>query len=480
LWAVLCLAVACSTEHDLERVPPGPSVAPAWDDPTKASTVGQHFLVEFPEGDTTPGEPALLVRSAQDAALTVHQRAARIGWAAEYAQTVQVPPGLTHVELLYEEWLRPQVPWPPPYREADVSSAFVVESDTPVEILAWWHDEDESWAVEPSKDRVITRVLPVEELGTRYVVVTPAATDEPEWSFGVHVVAFENDTTVTAAPLEDPFRLDAGQVARIRLFPADITLERTWLVTADKPVAVFTGGGPRCVEATTRRGFVWEQLLPVTRWGTEYVALPIHGADASELVLVSDAGSSVQLDCGPALALLPGQVLRVPLDVPTRVTSIGPPVQALVEAGAHECSTAESAPALASLIPQVLSRTTSILEPVDPTTDPEFVEEGWVLTTLASVAGSPTLGDASDPPLAPAEVSSVGDVYVEVLEVDQPSSVQEVAGFRGTEYGIVPYGDMVDPRGAGWLQWEPVTYATHLGYDCAGCVPALTNEPACP
>jgi hypothetical protein len=270
--------------------------------------------------------------------------------------------------------------------------------------------------------------------------------------------------------VEEPLFLEAGQMVRITLTPEEIASDDSWLVSSNRPVAVFTGGEGGW------GGETWEQLPPVSRWGTETVAIPIEGHSSSDLVLVSDDTTVLELDCGGPRTLLAGQILRVEIAQPTRVVA-NRPIMAMVESRQTGDTTAPN-PGIVALTPEALHRAQVEVEPIELEHNARFHDYGAEITTLVAVSSSTLVG--SDPLLSPVQVAAVAPSLVEVLHVDQPSTL-EGAPFRGIEFGIAPYGtnDETDLYEK-FPWWIDVTYVTHLGYDCTDCVADLDEPVTCP
>lgn len=211
------------------------------------------------------------------------------------------------------------------------------------------------------------RLLPVAELGTRYIVTSYPASLPGEPSLYA-VVATEDATQVVASVpclgISDTVVLDRGEAWQVscdwRSVPNDVTGA---VVTSDRPVAVFGGNSDAYVPTNYLSGdFVVEQLAPVASWGTEFYVTPlpkgpaaVPGAHDVLRITPSAAGTAMVDDGAGAVAVtlqgagVPSDVvvtapLRVTTDVPCELfqfasgiemTDLGDPFMAEVPAVSH-------------------------------------------------------------------------------------------------------------------------------------------------
>lgn len=211
------------------------------------------------------------------------------------------------------------------------------------------------------------RLLPVEELGTSYLVTSYRATLPGEPSFYV-VVATEDATSVDmrggCAAASESVVLDRGEAWQSfcdwRDFSGDVSGAE---ITSDKPVAVFAGASDAFVPRNYLSGdFIVEQSAPVSSWGQEFLVTPlpkgpgaVPGAHDVVRVMPSDAGTLLVDDgsgqvpfalAGPGipLDLSPVGALHIQADVPVDVhqyatgvemTDLGDPFMAQVPALSH-------------------------------------------------------------------------------------------------------------------------------------------------
>jgi hypothetical protein len=241
---------------------------------------------------------------------------------------------------------------------------------------------------------------------------------------------------------------------------------------------VFSGHVPNI---TFHPDVPWEQVPPSSRWGTEYVAVPVDG-HATDLVILSESGDTLRLDCGESIAVLPGQVLRLQLVQATRVSS-SRPFLAMLEVRRTECDAWEGVSGATALTPQALYRTSMSFEPLNVVQDWLFATTatGMEIATLASVVTADTVV-STDPPLEVVEQITLGDAMVQLWNVADPTSASG-APFRGMSYGVSPHplaGDGGTDMAVDQTCWSDITYVTTLGYDCLGCVAQLSEPVTCP
>ena len=160
--------------------------------------------------------------------------------------------------------------------------------------------------------------LPVDVLGTRYrTIQRPGTTTGP--GSQVTVVGSEDGTTVYITTRVDvpsvatagvPFEitLDHLQTFLLQLPVGDLT---GTLVTADKPVAVFSGNQNSPVTGASPDHMI-EQMVPVTAWGSEFIVAPIATSSPTTTgdfvrVIADEADTSVELNGQLKVVLGPGE-----------------------------------------------------------------------------------------------------------------------------------------------------------------------------
>ncbi len=306
-FALTCMAgTACTSERGIGGIwSIGPALEePArWDDPSQASTVGTRFVGALPDQD----------RVMYTFRLFVHAERAGRGVARELPSGVEVP---FTFESGVQEVSRPGELYYFGPETADLrleTGAVVVETTVPVEVVLVWSSYE---------DHASARMLPIEELGTEYrLISTPGGPSD----FEQYAVVAVYDGTRVEGPGIGTVQLDAGEaVHTYRTHEIDGAR-----VSANQPVAVFSGGS-EFVGGDSTHETAWTQLPARGRWGTDYLAMPVDGHPANVLMLTAAEPAEITLGDDRLVTLQPGQVLREPLPEVTAVRS-DVPIQAAVQ-----------------------------------------------------------------------------------------------------------------------------------------------------
>ncbi|XP_074162790.1 IgGFc-binding protein-like [Sminthopsis crassicaudata] len=278
---------------------------------------GRCFLTAFLQNGGSAGPDfRLLVSRAQEAAADSERRLARV--------IVEAPGAAFRRELTLEpgRTLAVKLPSSVELRGSGTGLGAVrVTSSLEVSVLAV-----------NSRPRSLdtARVLPCEQLGRRYVVVTPALRPGDRYKEFAVVAGPQSTRVRMIAPC--PVTLD--NVTRQARQPLDVVLapfgalqvqsERKLsgtVVSAEHPVALVAGHS--CLRAGRDCELVCEQLLPVGRWGRAYAVPPFAtrdpGTESSWDYAYVVADSEGHLDFwrggAPGERLLePGRVLRFQVD----------------------------------------------------------------------------------------------------------------------------------------------------------------------
>lgn len=178
-----------------------------------------------------------------------------------------------------------------------------------------------------------TQVLPVKALGTSYRVQalrgTSTAFQNGEFIFKSEflVVATEDGTEISITPTTTtgqgrppgvPFtiNLDAGQTYQVQALSGLTDLTGTLVEATDesgscRPFVVF--GGSMCAQVECAAcDHVYEQMAPISMWGTEFHTVPLGNLVLwSHRVVAAEDGTQVSIDAGAPITLNAGQAHTV-------------------------------------------------------------------------------------------------------------------------------------------------------------------------
>ena len=344
-----------------------------------------------------------------------------------------------------------------------------IETDLPVQAVGFHHRPYFSEA---------SRLLPYEELGSTYRVLA-VADDAVESTSSFIVQATEDGTTVTIRPsaltldLRPAWRdydvaLDRGMVVQVQS-TGDLTGSE---IVADAPVAVFAGGRAQTIDCDAS-SHAWDQLPPVSRWGTDYVASPLIDQDYGYLlVLANHDDTELTLDCEAAGTLAAGSSARFRIDGPTRLRANRPVLAAIVPPGGRCASPLVFGdPNLVVLTPTALTRPFATLQRLE---DPSFADDQPLrdFESDPSPGGPPEIRRDRVLAFVPDAASLSGGSIVDeivlddatVVAVDLAEPVTLVAErLQGFVYGVSPFN----------------AYTYGLGFDCEGCAATLSEPSSC-
>lgn len=180
----------------------------------------------------------------------------------------------------------------------------------------------------------ISSIVPVGELSDRYVVIAQPDLAEQGPS-AMLIMATEDDTSVEFKPsaVTTKFKspgstfgvdLDAGQTYQIQAFG---DLSGTVVQAIDgKKIAVFGGARQANVACIGADSHLWEQVLPTSRWGTEYVIVPFknNNGAAPVRVVADDEKTPVEFSCRTPQVVDPGPGIEINLGTPTVIRATNP------------------------------------------------------------------------------------------------------------------------------------------------------------
>ena len=301
----------------------------------------------------------------------------------------------------------------------------------------------------------VTQVLPTGALGTEYRLIGyDHYTSSASW-----VVATQNNTTVTIVPTFTTFGgnpggipfnivLNQGQVYGITgqagFGSMDITGTK---IIADKPIGVF--GGAIC--SPVPRGnqncdLLYEQLLPLNYWGTEYIAVNLQGKMVSNdfyRIVASKNHTEVSINGDPVARLNQGQYFDTMLTGNNYYITANKPIAVAEFAiGMHGVPPPPSGPFMMFLIPTTLPVSQSTNEiPFNANPSPIMGTHYISVTTKTAntlqilLDGVPFPGIWNPVPGSPYSVSSVPLAAPLVPSKHKLSSLTPGVGFNAYVYG---------------------------------------------
>lgn len=153
-------------------------------------------------------------------------------------------------------------------------------------------------------------IFPVQSLDREYRVVTIKGWPG-DWGVEYLIVAPENNTVVTITPQGGaPYNvtLNSGQVYQVQN-ANDLSGARIKDFSSCKPVAVFVGNVCTNIGGCVACDHLYEQVLPISRWGKNYVTVPFSGKSQDYFrVLANDNGTQITVNGGAPINLNSGQV----------------------------------------------------------------------------------------------------------------------------------------------------------------------------
>lgn len=316
-----------------------------------------------------------------------------------------------------------------------------------------------------------SRLLPREELSTEYRVLT--VDDLGGDRTGFTVVATEDGTeveitptafTLGLRPADTPYTvtLDRGEVWPVQA-QADLSGSRV-RSRSGAPVAVFAGARQPivgCGRGATSH--VWDQLPPLDRWGRHVVVVPFARKAADTVrVMAHEAGTELRVDCGPVQVLGPGEVVELEIDAPTELIASAPVLVAQAMQGGDCGGDGGGDPDSPGSGSAIGDPSLVFVPPVPMTRSEAAVSVPLRSSSLSRATRHVSAWAPAGPPAFGASAVDVDESAV-VATMSGESDLLSGADFSGVVHAIGEYDA---------LTWT-------LGYDCAGCVAALQDPPAC-
>lgn len=314
--------------------------------------------------------------------------------------------------------------------------------------------------------------LPTPGLGTNYYVMSYASTRYSGSEFAV--VATQNNTTVSITPAAAGATKPAATVFTVLLnigetyqFANTANADMTGtLVTADKPIAMFSGH--RCADIPSGVGYcdyLVEQLPDVSIWGKTFHTSPFSGRSRYTVrVIASQNGTTfTTIPAGLVGTLNAGQFADVVLTGAGEFVSSNPVLMAQFMHGYADDTAAKGDPSMVLVTPAEMGAT-----------DATFGVHGLagtsgafmnVVTETAALAtlklDNVAVNSALFTPIGGASIYSTGTI--------------PIAAGAHSLLGTVPFSALVYDYG---VSWDAVSYAypvaTKLSWPAAASVPTPT------
>jgi hypothetical protein len=174
-------------------------------------------------------------------------------------------------------------------------------------------------------------ILPTKALGNDYLVTSWFNSSMNNGMSEFLITATQNNTLIEITPsalagihaagVPYTISLDSGEIYQLQAVNGDLT--GTILHgTLDKPFALFSGNTCANVIGCGYCDYLFEQVLPNSFWGTDYISIPYLTRDYDVFrVLAAQNGTTFQINNGAAQNLNAGQFYEFTLDSVSSITS---------------------------------------------------------------------------------------------------------------------------------------------------------------
>jgi hypothetical protein len=155
-----------------------------------------------------------------------------------------------------------------------------IESDVPISVYA---------LNQRSHTTDATNVLPINSLGTSYYHISYKGFTS--YNDGFTAIATEDNTVITENGVAHPYTLQKGDVFSVYFNSTD----RTGMdITSNHPIAYFvTNGGVYVPIDTGDPDMLFQQLLPVSKWGTNFL-VPVTNREVERIrIVASQNGTAI-------------------------------------------------------------------------------------------------------------------------------------------------------------------------------------------
>ncbi|MFN4234062.1 MAG: PKD domain-containing protein [Bacteroidia bacterium] len=196
-----------------------------------------------------------------------------------------------------------------------------------------------------------TIIYPTESLGDDYRILNINGWPG-DWGDEALIVATENNTQIEIIPsvatsgglpagVPTVITLNQGQMYQLSHIPGGNNLSGTIIRGVNsgvcKPFAVFSGSICINIGGCVACDHLYEQLLPVSAWGLEYILVPLSNKSQTYYRIIAlNNGTSVSINGGAPINLNAGQVHQFSNNVASYVQS-NQPIQIMQYAQGNDC-----------------------------------------------------------------------------------------------------------------------------------------------
>jgi len=422
--------VTIDTAHEVDAPVTHPELAAA------PSTRGTELWVGFMENLSlaSNGPPTFVFfvsAPGASAAVVGHVEVPQTG----YSQAFEVPLGELVKVTMPSGTLYPQL------NEVPSKLGVRISADEPLDVVAVHYRVYFSEA---------SRILPTSELGDEYVVVT-AVDQAGESPSEVVVVATEDGTEIALEPstvttgflatgMEHRFTLNRGELIQFQA-GGDLSGSRVRALGGQR-IAVFAGARQANIGCRGADSHLWDQMIPVARWGTRHVVVPLQGAGATPLKVVADRVKTVvSVSCQDDAIVNPGMGATIAIAKPSVITS-NEPVGVVALLKSNNCNLDANGDPNMVVVPPIGLTTTSF--------DWQALADYETFTSASQrvdiVTRDPVLLDGA--PVVTQPIDGTDLVFAQ-LEVAAGRHRLAGAGFQAIAYGEAPFDAY--SFGSGWV-----------------------------
>jgi len=308
----------------------------------QSSTKSTSFWLAFMENLT------LLFNDSPQFAVVISSDEATSGMISVPATGLEIPFSVEADTVT--EILLPDAVWYSQVTEVIENKGVLIESELPIQAHAIHY---RSYFTDG------TRLLPASMLSSEYTVMAVGDLNNNSASSLV-IVSTEVSTEVMITPsvltqgLRPPgitftITLDKGQIYQIQA-SSDLTGTRIES-SGGEALAVFAGAQQADVYCQGDDSHLWDQLLPQSEWGIEYILVPYEGMSGDVFkILASQDSTTLNLNCNEIETLNAGESLELFVNDASRLISSAPIEVAQLNTG-QNCNASPGGPSFMIIPP---------------------------------------------------------------------------------------------------------------------------------